>query len=85
MLAKWNRLQINELGLQANLSVDCARSGLIPVPTGIPEGQLRLAAEMLGSAKTAIILTARGPEQQSQGVNNVLAFINLASHAGVRP
>jgi assimilatory nitrate reductase catalytic subunit len=50
--------------------------------TGIPEGQLRLAAEMLGRAKTAIILTARGPEQQSQGVNNVLAFINLALALG---
>jgi assimilatory nitrate reductase catalytic subunit len=50
--------------------------------TGIPERQLRLAAEMLGRAKTAIILTARGPEQQSQGVNNVLAFINLALALG---
>jgi len=45
--------------------------------TGVPERQLRAAAEMLGRAKTAMVLTARGPEQQSQGVNNVLAFINL--------
>jgi assimilatory nitrate reductase catalytic subunit len=29
-----------------------------------------------------MILTARGPEQQSQGVNNVLAFINLALAIG---
>jgi assimilatory nitrate reductase catalytic subunit len=50
--------------------------------TGIPEGQLRRAAELLGRAKTAIILTARGPEQQSQGVNNVLAFINLTLALG---
>lgn len=50
--------------------------------TGIPEQQLRHAAELLGRAKTAIILTARGPEQQSQGVNNVLAFINLALALG---
>jgi assimilatory nitrate reductase catalytic subunit len=50
--------------------------------TGIPEQQLRLAAGMLGRAKTAIILTARGPEQQSHGVNNVLAFINLALALG---
>ncbi len=49
---------------------------------GIPEHQLRRAAELLGRAKTAIILTARGPEQQSQGVNNVLAFINLALALG---
>jgi assimilatory nitrate reductase catalytic subunit len=50
--------------------------------TGIPEQQLRLAAGMLGRAKTAVILTARGPEQQSHGVNNVLAFINLALALG---
>jgi assimilatory nitrate reductase catalytic subunit len=50
--------------------------------TGIPEQQLRRAAELLGRAKTAIILTARGPEQQSQGVNNVLAFINVALALG---
>jgi assimilatory nitrate reductase catalytic subunit len=50
--------------------------------TGIPEQQLRRAAQLLGQAKTAIILTARGPEQQSQGVNNVLAFINLALALG---
>ncbi len=50
--------------------------------TGIPENQLRRAADLMGRAKTAIILTARGPEQQSQGVNNVLAFINLALALG---
>ena len=50
--------------------------------TGISENQLRRTAELLGRAKTAIILTARGPEQQSQGVNNVLAFINLALALG---
>ena len=50
--------------------------------TGIPEQQLRLAARMLGQAQTAMILTARGSEQQSHGVNNVLAFINLALALG---
>lgn len=50
--------------------------------TGIPEQQLRLAARLLGQAETAMILTARGPEQQSHGVNNVLAFINLALALG---
>ena len=50
--------------------------------TGISEKQLRLAADLLGRAETAVILTARGPEQQSQGVNNVLAFINLALALG---
>lgn len=50
--------------------------------TGISEHQLQLAAGLLGRAKTAMILTARGPEQHSQGVNNVLAFINLALALG---
>ena len=50
--------------------------------TGVPEQQLRLAARLLGQAETAIVLTARGPEQQSHGVDNVLAFINLALALG---
>jgi assimilatory nitrate reductase catalytic subunit len=53
--------------------------------TGIAERQLRRVAHMLGEARTAMLLTARGTEQQSQGVNNVLAFINLflaLGHAG---
>ena len=50
--------------------------------TGISEKELRLAAELMGRAKTAMILTARGPEQQSQGVNNILGFINLALALG---
>ena len=50
--------------------------------TGISERQLRHAAELLGRSNTAMILTARGPEQQSHGVNNVLAFINLALALG---
>jgi assimilatory nitrate reductase catalytic subunit len=50
--------------------------------TGISEQQLHAAARLLGEARTAIILTARGPEQQSHGVDNVLAFINLALALG---
>jgi assimilatory nitrate reductase catalytic subunit len=50
--------------------------------TGIPESQLALAAQLLGRAATAMILTARGPEQQSKGVENVLSFINLALALG---
>lgn len=50
--------------------------------TGIPEAKLNQAARMLGEARSAMILTARGPEQQSHGVNNVLAFINLALALG---
>lgn len=50
--------------------------------TGIPETQLFQAARLLGTAATAMILTARGSEQQSHGVDNVLAFINLALALG---
>ena len=50
--------------------------------TGVSEQQLRIAARLLGKADTAMILTARGPEQQSHGVDNVLAFVNLALALG---
>jgi assimilatory nitrate reductase catalytic subunit len=45
--------------------------------TGIPAPLLVRTAHLLAEAPTAMLLTGRGPEQQSQGVNNVLAFINL--------
>jgi assimilatory nitrate reductase catalytic subunit len=45
--------------------------------TGVPAALLVRAAHMLAEAPTAMLLTGRGPEQQSQGVNNVLASINL--------
>ncbi|MYC33080.1 MAG: molybdopterin oxidoreductase family protein [Chloroflexi bacterium] len=51
--------------------------------TGVPEAQLLRAARMLGSAASAMILTGRGAEQQSQGVNNVLSFINVALALGL--
>ncbi len=50
---------------------------------GVSEAQLVEAAHALGNARSAMILTARGPEQQSQGVNNALAFINLALALGL--
>jgi assimilatory nitrate reductase catalytic subunit len=50
--------------------------------TGVPVRQLTEAAHLLGRAATAMVLTARGPEQQSQGVNNVLAYINLVLALG---
>ncbi len=51
--------------------------------TGVPEAKLIQAARMLGNARTAMILTARGAEQQSQGVNNTLTYINLALALGL--
>ena len=51
--------------------------------TGIPEGQLREAVRLLAAAKTAMVLTGRGPEQQSHGVDNVRACINLTLALGL--
>jgi assimilatory nitrate reductase catalytic subunit len=51
--------------------------------TGVTEAQLIRVARMLGRARTAMILTARGAEQHAQGVNNTLAFINLALALGL--
>jgi assimilatory nitrate reductase catalytic subunit len=50
--------------------------------TGVPVHQLYETARMLGRARAAMILTARGAEQQSQSVNNLLALINLALALG---
>lgn len=51
--------------------------------TGVPQLRLVEAAHMLGRAKTAMILTGRGPEQQAHGVDNALAYINLALARGL--
>jgi assimilatory nitrate reductase catalytic subunit len=52
--------------------------------TGVPARLIDAASRLYGQSRTAMILTARGPEQQSQGVENVLAFINLAlAHGSV--
>ena len=45
--------------------------------TGVPAAKLHQAVRMLADAPTAMTLTARGPEQQSKGVDNSLASINL--------
>lgn len=50
--------------------------------TGIGESQLRTAVRWLAHSRSAMILTGRGPEQQSKGVDTVLAFINLALALG---
>jgi assimilatory nitrate reductase catalytic subunit len=50
--------------------------------TGVPERLLIDSARLLGTAGRVMVLTARGPEQQAQGVNNTLAYINLALALG---
>jgi assimilatory nitrate reductase catalytic subunit len=51
--------------------------------TGVPQAQIVDAAHLLGRARTAMILTGRGPEQQARGVDNTLAYINLALALGL--
>ncbi len=50
--------------------------------TGVPAHLIVDTARTLGMASTVIILSARGAEQQSHGVDNVLAFVNLALALG---
>ena len=50
--------------------------------TGVREAELERAARLLGTARSSMVLTGRGPEQQAQGVANTLAFINVALALG---
>ncbi len=50
--------------------------------TGVPALDIERAAHILGEAATAMVLSGRGPEQQSQGTANATAFINLALALG---
>ncbi len=50
--------------------------------TGVPVKKIVEAARLLGRAKSAMIITARGAEQHSNGVETVLGFTNLALALG---
>jgi assimilatory nitrate reductase catalytic subunit len=50
--------------------------------TGVPVKKMQAALEYLHDAERALILSARGAEQQSKGTETVLAFINLALALG---
>ncbi|MFK0292698.1 molybdopterin oxidoreductase family protein [Streptomyces sp. NPDC090442] len=50
--------------------------------TGVTVAQLRQAARHFGRAPRGMVLTARGPEQQSKGTDTVGAWINLCLAAG---
>lgn len=50
--------------------------------TGVPEIKMRRAVHWLAEARGAIILTGRGTEQHSKGVDTVHAWINLALALG---
>ncbi|GAB3666970.1 molybdopterin oxidoreductase family protein [Actinocorallia lasiicapitis] len=51
--------------------------------TGVPVAQMRETVRMLARGSRSLILTARGAEQQAQGVDTVTAFINLALALGL--
>ncbi|MDB5306660.1 MAG: nasC [Gemmataceae bacterium] len=51
--------------------------------TGVAEATMRKLVRWLGSARSAMILSGRGPEQQSKGVDTANAFINLALALGL--
>ncbi len=51
--------------------------------TGVGEEPLRRAVRILGEARSAIILTARGAEQHSSGTATTRAWINLALALGL--
>ncbi|WP_165988011.1 molybdopterin oxidoreductase family protein [Streptomyces sp. YIM 98790] len=50
--------------------------------TGVPLPQLRAAVRMFCDAEHAMVLTARGPEQQAKGTDTVSAWINLCLATG---
>ena len=51
--------------------------------TGVPVAALRETVALLGQASSAMVLTARGAEQHSNGTDTTLAFINLALALGL--
>ncbi|WP_238694346.1 molybdopterin oxidoreductase family protein [Nocardioides daphniae] len=51
--------------------------------TGVPADDVRALADLLAAHPKAMILTARGAEQQSQGTDTVLAWINVALALGL--
>ena len=51
--------------------------------TGVTVAEQRAAVRLLAAAGRAVILTARGAEQHSKGVDTVSAFINLALALGL--
>ena len=50
--------------------------------TGVPAEKIVLAARLYGRAKTAMVMHARGIEHHTNGVNNVLSYINLVLATG---
>lgn len=45
--------------------------------TGVPERNIRAAVRLLAKSASSMVLSGRGPEQQSKGTDTVLSLINL--------
>jgi assimilatory nitrate reductase catalytic subunit len=63
-----------EAARQAVLSIHPAHVERV---TGVPIDQQRRAVHLLAEAESAMLLSGRGPEQQSKGADTVVAFTNL--------
>src|SRR4029079_7924089 len=50
--------------------------------TGVPAAQIAAAAKVWGEARTSFLMHARGIEQHTKGVDNVLGCINLVLATG---
>lgn len=50
--------------------------------TGVPARGIEQAAEIWGTAKTSMLLHARGIEHHTKGVENVLSYINIVLASG---
>ncbi|SOD60581.1 assimilatory nitrate reductase catalytic subunit [Streptomyces zhaozhouensis] len=55
---------------------------LVERVTGVPVPRLREAARLFCAPREAMVLTARGPEQQAKGTDTVGAWINLCLATG---
>ncbi|MEV7418396.1 molybdopterin oxidoreductase family protein [Streptomyces sp. NPDC089919] len=55
---------------------------LVERVTGVPVPRLREAVRLFCTPESAMVLTARGPEQQSKGTDTVGAWINLCLATG---
>ena len=51
--------------------------------TGVPEASLRETVRLLAAGESAMILTARGAEQHSNGTDTAQAYLNLALALGL--
>lgn len=49
---------------------------------GVPAARIEEAAEIWGTAKTSFLMHARGIEHSTNGVNNVLSYINMVLASG---